>query len=231
VRSRPLPFLITLLALAAAVGSHAQVERSGGGVNAQLASQYQQAVAERTQLQTDNDKLKKDLDEAKKQLQATNQQLTALKSGTDASQAQLAAAQAASQRDAQALEQSRTRMQELVDRFRETAASLRDIETERSQLQQQLAQSKLDIDQCVERNYQLYQVDGEVLDRYEHQGMFSYMARAEPFTRIKRTQIENLIDEYRTRAEELRVQKNVGPGAVMSNPAADSSSKSPAAKP
>ena len=208
------PKLLMILAMtAAADGSLAQVERSGGGANAQLAAQYQQAVAEKSQLQADSDKLKKDLDETKKQLQAAKQELTALQSGAGAAQAQLAAAQAASQRDAAALEQSRTRMQELVDRFRDTVASLRGTETERSQLQQQLAQSKADFDQCALRNVQLYQVDEEVLNRYEHQGLFSYVERAEPFTRLKRTQIENLVDDYRARAEQLRVQNAAAPTA------------------
>jgi len=199
--------LTAMLLLCVATPSEAQVERSGGGASAQLAQQYQQVLAERTQLQADNDKLKKDLDTAKQQLQAAGQQLTQLKAGAGANQAQLAAAQQASQNASQQLEQTRSRLQELVDRFRETATNLRDVETDRSQLQQQLTQSKREFDQCAERNYQLYQVDGEVLDRYEHQGMFSYLSRAEPFTRIKRAQIDNLVDDYRARGEQLRVQK------------------------
>jgi len=99
------------------------------------------------------------------------------------------------------------KMQELVGKFRETITQMRGIESERSQLQQQLAQSKTAFDQCAERNYSLYQVDNEVLDRYSHEGAFSHMASAEPFTRIKRTQIDNLVLEYKERAEELRMKK------------------------
>jgi len=207
VRPSYLKMLLALLALAAAGRGIAQVERSGGGANAQLAAQYQQAIAERTQLQAENDKLKKDLDEAKKQLHAATTQLTGARAGVSSTQTQLAAALASSQGSAQALEQSKARMQELVDRFRDTATSLRSVEAERTQLQQQLAQGKTDLDRCADSNYKLYELDREVLDRYEHQGPFSYLARAEPFTRLKRTQIENFVDEYRARAEQLRVQK------------------------
>jgi len=199
--------VLAILALAWAQGAPAQVQRSGGGANAQLAQQYQQVVAERAQLQADNDKLKKQLDDAKKQLQAVQQQLGASKKSSTTSAAQIAAAQAAAQTSAQSLEQTKSRMQELVGRFRDTAVTLRGVESERSQLQQQLAQSKSDFDRCAERNYQLYQIDSEVLDRYEHEGTLSHVARAEPFTRIKRVQVENLVDEYKDRAEELRVQK------------------------
>jgi chromosome segregation ATPase len=206
------------LCVAMASDALAQVQRSGGGANAQLAQQYQQIATERAQLQADNDKLKKELDDTKKQLQAAKQQLAASKTSTGSSAAQLAAAQAASQSAAQSLEQTKTRMQQLVDRFRETAVTLRDVESDRSRVQQQLAQSKSDFDRCAERNFQLYQVDSEVLDRYEHEGTLDHLARAEPFTRIKRTQVENLVDEYKTRAEELRVQK-AAPAPVPPAPA------------
>jgi chromosome segregation ATPase len=199
--------LVAILGLGWATGAPAQVQRSGGGANAQLAQQYQQVVTERAQLQADNDKLKKQLDDIKKQLLALQQQLVVSKKSVESSASQLAAAQAASQTSAQSLEQTKTRMQELVNRFRDTAVTLRGVESDRSQLQQQLAQSKSDFDRCAERNYQLYQVDSEVLDHYEHEGTLDHLARAEPFTRIKRAQVENLVDEYKVRAEELRVQK------------------------
>lgn len=206
---------IAILGLASVQGALAQVQRSGGGANAQLAQQYQQIVVERTQLQADNDKLKKQLEDIKKQLQAVQQQLGASKKGAATSASQIAAAQAASQTSAQSLEQAKSRMQELVGRFRDTAVTLRGVESERAQLQQQLAQSKSDFDKCAERNYQLYQLDTEVLDRYEHEGTLSHVARAEPFTRIKRVQVENLVDEYKVRAEELRLQQAAPAAAAL----------------
>jgi chromosome segregation ATPase len=206
--------LIVLAAIGGALISAvapAQVQRSGGGgggaANAQLMMQYQQADAERTQLKSDNAKLKKDLDELKKQLDAASKQAAASKAGVSRDTAQLATAQAANDRSAKDLADGKAKTQELVGKFRDTITQMRGIESERSQLQQQLAQSKTAFDQCAERNYSLYQVDNEVLDRYSHQGAFSYMARAEPFTRIKRTEIDNLVLEYKERAQELRVKK------------------------
>jgi chromosome segregation ATPase len=209
--SRPLIVLAVIGGALISAVAPAQVQRSGGGgggaANAQLMMQYQQADAERTQLKSDNAKLKKDLDELKKQLDAAGKQVVASKAGVSRDAAQLAAAQAANDRSAKDLADGKAKMQELVGKFRETITQMRGIEAERSQLQQQLAQSKTAFDQCAERNYSLYQVDNEVLDRYSHQGAFSYMARAEPFTRIKRTEIDNLVLEYKERAEELRMKK------------------------
>jgi hypothetical protein len=73
------------------------------------------------------------------------------------------------------------------------------------------------LDVCSQRNNDLYKVNTEVLDRYEHEGAFGHMARAEPFTRLKRTQIENLVDEYRQRAEELELRQSKG-SAVATAP-------------
>ena len=219
-------------------GSQAQVQRSGGGAggaaNAQLMMQYQQANAERTQLQADNAKLKKDLEDAKKQLDAANKQLAASKAGVSRDAAELASAkaavQAANDRSAKDLGDAKEKMQELVGKFRETITQLRGVESDRASLQTQLEQSKAAFDQCAERNYALYQVDNEVLDRYSHQGAFSYLARAEPFTRIKRTQIDNLALEYKQRAEELRVEKAAA-AAKAAAPKAPVGAPAPATSP
>jgi chromosome segregation ATPase len=200
--------VLGILALVAASDATlAQVERSGGGVNAQLVQQYQQAVTDRDQLQADNDKIKQELDGTKRQLEAVKQQLTAFKSTTNTAATQLAAAQAADRSTRQSLEQSRSAMQDLIAHYRQIVTTLSGVETDRSRLQQQLAQSKAAFDQCAVANYELYQADNEVLDRYAHQGVFSYATRAEPFTRLERTRIDNLVLQYRERAEELRVQR------------------------
>jgi cell division septum initiation protein DivIVA len=200
---------LALLAGTLWVGSAAaQVQRSGGAANAALMQQYQQAVAERGQLQADNEKLKKANDDLRRQLETAKQQLATTKAGVTRHEAALATAQASNESNAKALTDTRAKMQELISRFRETVTQLRAVESDRTQLQQQLTQSKAAFDKCAQRNYELYQVSNEVLDRYAHQGAFSYLARAEPFTRIKRTEIDNLVLEYRERAEELRVKPN-----------------------
>jgi len=226
------PVLVAALAALAAVGGllvttgvSAQVQRSGGSsgaANAQLMMQYQQASTERAQLQADNAKLKKDLEDLKKQLDASNKAVAASKAGVSHGSAQLAAAQAANERSTKDLADAKSKMQELVGKFRETITQMRGVESERSQLQQQLAESKTAFDKCADRNYSLYQVDNEVLDRYAHEGVFGHMASAEPFTRIKRTEIDNFVLEYKERAEELRVKK----AANAAPPSSDTSSSS-----
>ena len=224
---KPLAVMALLAGTLWAGWAVAQVQRSGGGANAALMQQYQQVVAERGQLQADNEKLKKDNDDLRRQLETAKQQLATNKTGVTRNEAALATAQASNESNAKALADSRAKMQELISRFRETVTQLRAVESDRTLLQQQLTQSKAAFDKCAQANYQLYQVDNEVLDRYAHQGAFSYMARAEPFTRIKRTEIDNLVLEYRERAEELRVKASASGAGAATVPA--STTPTPAA--
>ena len=206
--SRVFAALIILASLGYAGHACAQVQRSGGSPNAQLMQQFQQAVSDRSQLQAENAKLKKDVDDLKKQLGDAQKKATASKAGVERNQtAALAAARATSDRTQKSLDETKVKMQELVGRYRETITTMRGIESERTQLQQQVSAGQGAFDQCAEANVALYQINGEVLDRYAHQGAFSYLERSEPFTRLKRTQIENLALEYKQRADELRIKR------------------------
>jgi chromosome segregation ATPase len=103
------------------------------------------------------------------------------------------------------LEQYKTRMTELIGKFRETVTALREVEADRNTTRQQLETKSVDLKSCVDRNAQLYTMNDEILTRLADQGFWSSMAKAEPFTRIKRTQLENLADDYRARADEAHV--------------------------
>jgi DNA-binding ferritin-like protein len=105
------------------------------------------------------------------------------------------------------VETSKQRMTELVTRFRETATNLKDVEADRNKLRRDIEERNAAFDKCAENNLQLYEISNDVLNRYEHVDLFTKVSASEPFTRISRTRIENLVDEYRTRAQELRSKK------------------------
>jgi hypothetical protein len=101
------------------------------------------------------------------------------------------------------------------------ATNLKDVEADRAALREDLAKRGRAFDQCAEANLQLYEINGEILDRYEHVGLLTKVSAAEPFTKITRTRIENLVDEYRERAQQLRVKKSTAanPSPSASPPA------------
>ena len=190
-----------------APAAQAQTQRSGGGESQKILQQYQQLAAEKTSLQTQLAQMKKDLDAAKADAAAMKKERDALKQRSGGSSAALTQAATAKIAAEQALEQSKQRMTELVSRFRETTQNLKEVETDRSTARRELNEHNLAFDTCAENNLQLHEITNEVLDRYAKVGLFTKAGAAEPFTRITRTRIDNLVDEYRTRALELRVKR------------------------
>jgi DNA gyrase/topoisomerase IV subunit A len=196
--------------LMVAPSGHAQTQRSGGGESQKLMLQYQQLAAEKTALQAQVAQMKKDLDSAQTDLAAVKKERDMLKAhstGNAAAAAQLAQANAARESADKNLEQNKQRTTELVNRFKETISTLKGVEADHAQLQKDNAALNASFDKCAESNLGLYEIANTALDRYEHVGFFTKTGTAEPFTRITRTRINNLVDEYRARAEELRLKK------------------------
>jgi len=199
--------LTLLAALAIANSAWAQTQRSGGGESQKIMQQYQQLASERTALQAQVAQMKKDLDAANADLAAVKKERDALKANGGHAAAAIAQANASRQTAEQSLEQNKQRMTELIGRFRETAQNLKEIESDRAKVKQELQERNTAFDLCAEKNLQLYEISNEVLDRYEHVGLFTKVSAVEPFTQITRTRIENLVDDYRARAEEQRVKR------------------------
>jgi chromosome segregation ATPase len=195
--------LILLLSAAAALP---QTERSGSA-DARVMQQLQQLTTERVGLQAENAKLKQDLERAQKELQKATSGRAALENRARALEASASRGEAATKQSEEQLERTRTQLQELITKFRETAQTLRDVETDRATARSQLAVKERELTTCVDRNARLYTLNAEVLDRLEGRGFWSAVGSAEPFTKLKRVQLENLIDDYRYRVEELRVEQ------------------------
>jgi chromosome segregation ATPase len=197
---------ILVTACCAEAPVHAQTQRSGGGEAQKFMQQYQQLAAEKTALQAQVAQMKKDLDAAHTELAAVKKERDVAKAHTGVSPTAVAQAIGAKESAERNLDQSKQRMSELVVRFREMATNLKDVEADRSTLRRELGERNSAFDKCAEDNLQLFELSSDILKRYEHVGMFTKVSAAEPFTRITRTRLENLVDEYRIKAQELRVK-------------------------
>jgi hypothetical protein len=102
-------------------------------------------------------------------------------------------------------------MQELVDKFRETAQNLRQVEMERSELRMELVGRQEELRLCTSKNLDLYQASLDLLDSYEEKGVWDAMMQREPVTGLKRVDVENRIEEYRRKLDQMQV---VGAGAA-----------------
>jgi len=206
---------LLVLSLGLALPVSAQTQRSGGGGSSQIMQQYQQLASERTALQSENAKLKSDLAAMTGERDALKKERDALKAhagGAEANQAKIAAATLAAD---QRLTEQRSRMEELVARYRETGTSLQNVEKERNRVQSELDKRTQAYSECAVTNVKLGSLFDEVLQRYSKQGWFHKATIDEPFTGITRNRVENLVGEYRARAAELKVPALPAPDATL----------------
>lgn len=188
---------------------HAQVARSGGSASTAAMQQLQELASERTALQAQLAKSQKDLEDLRRERDA----LKSGQAGTVRRAQQSEAAVRQIQQDAAAkqktaddgLTRAKQQLEQLVAKYRELAQTLHDTETDRSVLQQKLATQDQTLKVCTDDNAGLYNLNAEVLTHFEHQSAFAGLTRAEPFTQIARTRLENTALEYKQRAQELKV--------------------------
>jgi DNA repair exonuclease SbcCD ATPase subunit len=195
---------VTAVTVAPAQG---QTTRSGGD-NVRAMQELQQLAAERTAQQAENAKLKDEVADLNRRLEKATAEAAAV--SARAKQSELAAGRGAesSKQANDALDKSRAQMQELIARFRETALDLKAVETDRNTLRGQLEARGPEYDTCVEHNEGLYEVGREALDRLDRHGFLSKVSESEPFTQLARARLNNLIDDYRQRLEELRLKQS-----------------------
>jgi len=211
--------LLTALLALGTSSVMAQTVRSGGGsgaASAQFMQQMQQLASERTELQADNAKLKEQVAALQKQLKAAQTEKDSLGRKAQVSESAISRFTQSNETLNQTVTQQRTKMDELIAKFRETANTLREVESDRNTVKGQIGARERELKSCMDKNQALYKINLEVLDRMENQGFWTAVAKSEPFTRIKRTQIENLADDYRGKAEESRIPEPAKDVAPMS---------------
>lgn len=203
--------MILYVALGAALltpmAGHAETVRQGSG-NEQtaLVARLQQMVnditAERDALSAQNanlaEKLAKEKEAHEKQLEQLKRKLTGSEGALDRYKENDAALRAR-------ITEDRARMQELIDKFRETAQSLRQVEMERGELKATVSAQREGIRQCTRKNLELYQANLDLLDRYQAKGVWDAMLQREAVTGLRRVEIENLVEDYRRRLDQMQV--------------------------
>lgn len=99
------------------------------------------------------------------------------------------------------LEAAEKRNKELSARHEELQQDLKRTTTA---LEKQDEQTKL----CERHNEELYRIGRELTDWYTGKGAVSAMLEAEPFTRIKRVQMENLLEAYRDQLDGQHLERS-----------------------
>jgi predicted RNase H-like nuclease (RuvC/YqgF family) len=204
---------LVTLALLGPASAFAQTARpaAGGAPSAQAMQQLQQLASERTALQAEVSRLKSELEAARKErdsLKAAQGAAAQAAQRSRGAEAELARTQGEKARVDGELAREKQRVEELVTRFRETVESMREVETDRAAKTLALAQREQELKVAQERNTKLHALAVEMIDKFEDQGFWSSLARREPFTKLKRVELENLADSYRGAADDQRLPES-----------------------
>lgn len=197
--------LLVLMVLCSGASAAQEARRAGSDASARLQQQVQQLASERTALQSENAKLKEQAARLEKDARsfATEKETLTRRAGT--AEGKVSRAEAGQQSVSSRLEATESRLNEVVGKYKELAEQLRKVETERGELARQAAADGQGLKICAQKNVQLAGIANEALERYEKKGCFGALAQAEPFTRLKRVEVENAVDEYRQRVDSLQL--------------------------
>jgi chromosome segregation ATPase len=93
--------------------------------------------------------------------------------------------------------------------YQEAADAARARDADAKRLDGLLGQSRQRIKVCEDKNAELYKLGEQALDLYDHQDFLDAIAAAEPVTKLKRVEIENVMQDYE---DKMRDDKIAGPG-------------------
>jgi chromosome segregation ATPase len=96
--------------------------------------------------------------------------------------------------------------QEITKKQAEAMQTLQHKEREIKRLEAELARQTRQGEMCEVKNGQLYQINAELMDKYQSKGVFGALLQAEPFTQLKSVEVENLLQEYRDKLDAQRVE-------------------------
>ena len=103
------------------------------------------------------------------------------------------------------------KLKQTSDELGRTKATLASTQTDlraRSDLVTRMTQANQG---CEDRNVKLYGVATELIGKYRGQGVFDTLRRKEPFTGLRKVEVENLLEAYQDRADAARTDPAATP--------------------
>ena len=101
---------------------------------------------------------------------------------------------------------------DLSNKYQESEKKLKQMEEQYATVSKNLQQTQLDKEQekkrldsdiqvCEKKNSELYQISFVLMNKYQTKGVWQAMRQAEPFTQLEKVKMENLLQEYRDKAD------------------------------
>ena len=177
--------------------------------------QLQQAQGQVSSLEAEKAQLSKDLESAQKTVKSTQRKVTRLsrdlqseRTRREGVEKELAQSRLDLASTRQHLEETTGRLTETSKTLARTNQTLAATEADKTRLEGIKARNEREIASCEDKNLKLYQTGRELMLRFQRKTCGEVMAQGEPFTGLKRVEVENLLEEYR---DKLDAQKLIKP--------------------
>ncbi|OYY92886.1 MAG: hypothetical protein B7Y41_14095 [Hydrogenophilales bacterium 28-61-23] len=108
------------------------------------------------------------------------------------------------------LADTETKLTETGKTLSQTQMTLARTEADKRQLEGVKTRNEREIASCEDKNLKLYQTGRELMTRFENKSCGEVLAQKEPFTGLKRVEIENLLEEYRDKLDDQKLIKAPG---------------------
>lgn len=185
-------------------GQKAAVEAELAGVRLDSAKKEKEAKKAVDKLQEEVASTRATLDETSTNLDAARQSNAALAGRLKDTEGQLERTEAA--------------LKEMTASYEQTDRTLAQTQSEKEDLEAKLAeQTRLTTD-AEARNRKLHEAGVELMQRFADKGVMDSLLQAEPFTGIKQVQIENVIEEYSYKIDQLKIDPSRRPATAAAEP-------------
>lgn len=177
--------------------------------NAQKALQkaqfmLRQATNEKAELQMQVDALKQQIDKLTGELTATK---TSSEQGKRATE----------EKYGSAIAQWKQRDTQTSDELNVAKTQIKQQTEQRKALEAQLQKQTNNFSVCYENNQKFYDLNSQLLTRFENKGFGDVLKQKEPFTGIKQVEVENLVQDYRYQLDDLKVRPEQSPADKEEN--------------
>lgn len=199
---------VLLCALVMALGTSpalASTESREKQMLRRMQQQMQQVEQEKAAALADKDVAERALEESRASAAAAKRQIAGERAARSRAESELKAAQA--ERDALKAKLAETEKQ-LADSLaaqRATLQTLAQAESAKKQSEAQLAARQQELKTCQTHNGRLYSLSRELMVKYRDKSCQDALAQAEPFTGLKKVEIENLLETWRDHADRERL--------------------------
>jgi chromosome segregation ATPase len=156
--------------------------------------------------------LQKELEEIRAEKQSAQGTSSALRAEIQKKERTIASLNQTITEIEQDLEKAQKKREQLVrthqDALKEKELAISELKRKNGELEADIERSRRANARCRDRNARLCVIANELVEKYKNKGVGDALAQKEPFTQVKKVELEKLIQEYQDRIEKEKLNTN-----------------------